>query len=74
MLSRAVVAEPAFRAPFLRAVLEVVDARAGAVEQLANGLELGRLGLVGGAGDRKLVVGELVVGLGERDRLDRLRG
>ena len=59
--------------PLLRAVLEVVDRRARAREQLAHGRELRGLRAVRGAGDRDLVVVEVVVALDERDRLDRLR-
>ena len=73
MLARAVVAEPPFGPALLRAVLEVLDGGARALEETADGLELSGLGLMGGARDRELVVGKVVVRLGERHRLDGLR-
>ena len=73
VLARAVVAEPPGPA-LLLAVLELVDGRTRAGEQPADGVELRRLRLVRGARDRELLVGEIVVALGERDGLDRLPG
>ena len=73
VLAGAVVPELSFRPALLRPVLEVVDRRARAREQRAHRVELRGLGLVRCARDRELVVVEVVVGLGERHRLDRLR-
>ena len=57
----------------LQAVLEVVDRRSGTREHLPHRRQLGRLGVMRRAGDRDLVVVEVVVALDERNRLDRLR-
>ena len=73
VLAGAVVAEPSLGPALLQPVLEIVDAGPGAGEHLSHGLELGGLGVVRGAGDRDLVVVEVVVALDERDRLNRLR-
>src|SRR5439155_19526383 len=72
VLAGAVVAELPFRPTFLQPVLEIVDARARAREHLAHRVELRRLRAMRRAGDRDLVVVEVVVALDEGDRLDRL--
>ena len=66
------MAELSLRAPVLESVLEVVDGSPGARQELPHRRELRGLGLVGGARDRELVVGQVVVGLEERNRLHRL--
>ena len=72
VLARAVVAELPLRPALLRPVLEVVHRRPARASSVAHRLELRRLRLVRGARDRELGVGEVVVGLVERHRLDRL--
>ena len=59
VLARAVVSEPPVGTTLLRAVLEIVDRGARPREHLAHGRELRRLGVMGGARDRELVVLEM---------------
>ena len=73
VLAGAVVAELPVGTALLQAVLEVVDRRTGAREHLAHGRELRGLRAMRRAGDRDLIVVEVVVALDERNRLDRLR-
>ena len=73
VLPGAVVPELAVGPALLQSVLEIVDGCACARQHLSHCRQLRRLRAMRRAGDRDLVVAEIVVAFDERDRLDGLR-
>src|SRR4051812_3208026 len=74
VLAGAVVVDRLRRTALLDAAVELALAAAGRGQQLPHRLDVTRRAVVRGGGDRELLLAQLRVGAGERQRLQRLRG